>query len=97
MGVLGADSKRSTSGGYLGRGAAVYLTAIGRYRLRFGGWSYDHRTNGELTLQKKEDRFIRAVTTHRYIQTQSGSGGGGRSSTHTVSSGSSHGGGSKGF
>lgn len=83
------------SGGNLGRGTAVYLTVIGRYRLRFGGWSYDHRTNGELTLQKKEDRSIRTVTTHRHIQTQSGSGG--RSSTHTGSSGSSHGGGSKGF
>lgn len=79
----------------MGRGAAVYLTVIGRYRLRFGGWSYDHRMNGELTLQKKEDRFIRTVTMHRHIQTQSGSGG--RSSTPTGSSGSSHGGGSKGF
>ena len=85
------------SGGNLGRGTVVYLAVSGRYRLSFGGWGYDHRTNRELTLQKKEDRFIRTVTTHRHIQTQSGSGGGGRSSTHTGSSGSSHGGDRKGF
>lgn len=83
----------------VGSGAAVYAVVVGRYRLRFGGYQYDFHTNGTLTLDKKEDRFVDTVTTHRRIQTQSGGsgGGGGRSSTHRSSSGRNHGGGSRKF
>ena len=85
----------------VGSGAAVYAAVVGRYRLRFGGYQYDFRTNGTLRLDKKEDRFVDTVTTHRRIQTQSGGsgsgGGGGRSSTHRSRSGRSHGGGSRKF
>lgn len=84
----------------VGSGAAVYIIVVGRYRMHFGNYQYDFHENGTVELQKKEDHFINEITTHRRIPkpTNSGSGhSGGRSSTHTSSSGRSHGGGSRKF
>lgn len=81
-------------------GAAVYLTVLGKYRLKFGTYQYEFRENGRVALRVKEDRFVNQMVTHRRIPKQtesSGSHSSGRSSTHTGSSGSSHGGGSRKF
>ena len=57
---------------------------------------------GKVNLTGQEDRFVNQMVTHRRIQTDSGSSGGGsshsgRSTVHTSSSGRSHGGGSRKF
>lgn len=81
-------------------GVAVYLTVLGKYRLKFGTYQYEFRENGRVALRVKEDRFVNQTVTHRRIPKQtesSGSNSSGRSSTHTSSSGRSHGGGSRKF
>lgn len=82
-------------------GAAVYLSVLGKYRLKFGTYQYEFRENSRVSLRVKEDRFVNQTVTHRRIPKQTESGGGGhssgRSSTHTSSSGRSHGGGSRKF
>lgn len=82
-------------------GVAVYLSVLGRYRLKFGTYKYEFRENGRVNLRVKEDRFVNQTVTHRRIPKQTGGEGGshssGRSSTHVSSSGRSHGGGSRKF
>lgn len=81
-------------------GAVIYGVVVGKYQLRFGTYQYDFRDSGRVNLRVKEDRFVNQTLTHRRIPKQDGSGGGhssGRSSTHSSSSGRSHGGGSRKF
>ena len=83
--------------------AAVFFGITGKYRLKFGGgYQYDYHAFGKVNLTGQEDRFVNQMVTHRRIQTDSGSSGGGsshsgRSTVHTSSSGRSHGGGSRKF
>ena len=83
--------------------AAVFFGITGKYRLKFGGgYQYDYHAFGKVNLTGQEDRFVNQMVTHRRIQTDSGSSGGGsshsgRSTVHTSSSGRSLGGGSSKF
>lgn len=77
-------------------GTAAAVTA--KYQLKFEDFHYDAYTDSEISLSVKEDRLINSFVTHRRIPKNQGStGGGGRSSVHTSSSGRSHGGGGRGF
>ena len=73
--------------------AAVFFGITGKYRLKFGGgYQYDYHAFGKVNLTGQEDRFVNQMVTHRRIQTDSGSSGGGsshsgRSTVHTSSSG----------
>lgn len=86
-----------------GVGLAIYIGVKKSYRLKGGRYEYPYMKYGEMNLIEKEDRFLRAHTTHQRIQTDSGRSGGnhgsgsGRSSTHHSSSGHSHGGGGRKF
>ena len=79
----------------------VWLSVVGKYRLKSPTFHYDFRGNGHLDLRVREDRFINQTLTHRRIPKETSGGGGhssaGRSSTHTSSSGRSHGGGGRSF
>ena len=79
----------------------VWLSVVGKYRLKSPTFHYDFRGNGRLDLRVREDRFVNQTLTHRRIPKETSGGGGhssaGRSSTHTSSSGRSHGGGGRSF
>lgn len=78
----------------------VWLSVVGKYRLKSPTFHYDFRGNGHLDLRVREDRFINQTLTHRRIPRETSGGGhssAGRSSTHTSSSGRTHGGGSRSF
>ena len=78
----------------------VWLSVVGKYRLKSPTFHYDFRGNGHLDLRVREDRFINQTLTHRRIPRETSGGGhssAGRSSTHTSSSGRSHGGGGRSF
>lgn len=78
--------------------AAVFFSVVGKYRLKRGTYTYDFHSFGKVTLKDREDRFVNQCVTHRKIEQPSGnSSSSGRSSTHTSSSGRSHGGGSRKF
>ncbi len=78
--------------------AAVFFVVIGitagRYRLKWGTYSYDYHKEGKVKLTKQEDQFVNEVVTHHRIQTESHGGGGG---THMSSGGGMHGGGGRSF
>lgn len=85
-----------------GAGIGVYVFVIRSYSLKGGRYDYPYVKYGNVTLTEREDRFIRAHTTHQRLhEDRGGSGGGGhssgRSSTHHSSSGRSHGGGGRKF
>lgn len=74
--------------------AAGGITAsaiIGRYRLKWGGYQYSWRENGNVRLSRKQDDFVNQIVTHRKIPKNNGSSGSGsrsgRSSVHTGSGG----------
>ena len=70
----------------------VWLSVVGKYRLKSPTFHYDFRGNGHLDLRVREDRFINQTLTHRRIPRETSGGGhssAGRSSTHTSSSGRS--------
>ncbi|MBQ6441418.1 MAG: TPM domain-containing protein [Lachnospiraceae bacterium] len=73
--------------------AVVGITA-GRYRLKWGTYSYDYHKEGKVKVTQKEDKFVNEVVTHHRIQTESSGGGGG---THMSSGGGIHGGGGRSF
>ena len=78
----------------------VWLSVVGKYRLKSPTFHYDFRGNGHLDLRVREDRFINQTLTHRRIPRETSGGGhssAGRSSTHTSSSVRSHGGGGRSF
>lgn len=85
-------------------GVVVYVSVLGKYRLKFDTYKYEFRKNGRVNLRVKNDRFINQTVTQRRIPKQTSSSGrssthhsSGRSSTHRSSSGRSHGGGSRKF
>lgn len=85
-----------------GFGTGVYVFVARSYTLKGGRYDYPYVKYGKVTLTAQEDRFLRAHTTHQRLDPDSGKGGGGnhnsgRSSVHTGSSGSSHGGGGRKF
>lgn len=86
----------------VGVGLAIFFGVRRSYSLKGGRYEYPYMKYGKLDLTSYQDQFLRAHTTHHRIQTDSGSGGGhrsssGRSSTHRSSSGRSHGGGGRKF
>lgn len=88
------------AGGALILGLIVCGIIVGRYRLKFGTYTYPFQVNSQLSLTVNEDRFMHEIVTHRRIVSSGdsgSSGGGSRSSTHTSSSGRSHGGGGRKF
>ena len=87
----------------IGAGCIIYFTISNSYKVRGKGYYYAYQQNSKVNLRVKEDRLVNQTTTHHRISTSSGSSGGhpsshsGRSTTHTSSSGRSHGGGSRKF
>ncbi len=80
-------------------GIGVFAAIVGRYRLKFGGYTYDCHRFGSVNITDEKDVLVNTVVTHRRIpKNTGGSGGGGsRSSVHTGSSGARHGGGGRKF
>ncbi len=82
-------------------GAAVAGGIIGKYRLKWGSYSYPYDSLGSLELTGREDQLVNKFVTHRRIPRDpppgSGGGGGGGSTVHTGSGGRSYGGGSRKF
>lgn len=81
--------------------AVIYFGVTGKYRLKFGNYTYDYHSFGKVNLSGQEDRFVNEFVTQHRIQTNQGGSGGsshsGRSTVHRSSSGRSHGGGSRKF
>ena len=81
-------------------GGAVVAVIAGKYRLKFGGWQYDFKSNSRLDLTNKTDRLVNTFRTAHHIQRDSGGGSGSsgsRSTTHHSSGGGTHGGGGHKF
>ena len=87
-------------------GAALILAGsvcgftVGRYKLKWGSYTYPYKQKGRLNLTNQSDHFTNQVVTQRHIpknDDSGGSGGGGMSSTHTSSGGGTFGGGGRGF
>ena len=81
-------------------GGAVIAVIAGKYRLKFGGWQYDFKSNFRLDLTNKTDRLVNTFRTAHHIQRDSGGGSGSsgaRSTTHHSSGGGTHGGGGHKF
>ena len=81
-------------------GGAVIAVIAGKYRLKFGGWQYDFKSNSRLDLTNKTDRLVNTFRTAHHIQRESGGGSGSsgaRSTTHHSSGGGTHGGGGHKF
>lgn len=81
---------------------AVYFGIAGKYQFKHSGYTYDFHSFGNVSLTNTEDRYVNQIVTHRRIpkpQNNSGNGPGssGRSTVHTGSSGTMHGGGSRKF
>lgn len=81
---------------------AVYFGIAGKYRFKHSGYTYDFHSFGNVSLTNTEDRYVNQIVTHRRIpkpQNNGGNGPGssGRSTIHTGSSGTMHGGGSRKF
>ncbi len=82
-------------------GGVACAGVMGKYRLKFGTYSYNFRDQGKLNLTRREDRFLHQTVTTRIIHTENNSRGGGsgsigRSTTHS-SGGSRFGGTSRKF
>lgn len=79
-------------------GGAVAGGIIGKYRLKWGAYSYPYDSLGTLKLTEREDQLVNKIVTHRRIPKDPppGSGGGG-STVHTGAGGRSYGGGSRKF
>lgn len=85
-------------------GAAVYFGIHAKYKLKFARETMDPHGAGNVKLENSNDRFVNQIVTHRRIPKNpppsSGGGGGsnpGRSTVHTSSAGTMHGGGSRKF
>ena len=81
-------------------GGAVIAVIAGKYRLKFGGWQYDFKSNSKLDLTNKTDRLVNEFRTAHHIQRDSGGSShssGSRSTTHHSSGGGTHGGGGHKF
>lgn len=80
----------------LAAGGSFFGITTGKYKLHFNTYNYAFREYSKVDLRAEEDRFINQVVTHRKIPKEN-RGDFGRSTTHTSSSGRSHGGGGKSF
>lgn len=79
-------------------GAGTFGAIMGKYQLKFEDFHYDAYTDSDVSLDVQEDRLTNTFVTHRRIPQNNGSSGGsGRSSVHSSSSGRSHGGGGRSF
>lgn len=82
-------------------GGAVCGFTVGKYKLKWGSYSYPYKQKGRLNLTNQSDHFTNQIVTQRQIpknDDSDGSGGGGSmSSTHTSSGGGTFGGGGRGF
>lgn len=104
-GELVKKSRFSLSDALIALGAAVlafgimFGVIVGKYKLKWGTYSYDFRENGDLNLRNREDRFVNQVVTRRHIPKNDGNSGGSgsRSSVHSGAGGRSFGGGGRKF
>lgn len=83
-------------------GGAVCGFTVGKYKLKWGSYTYPYKQKGRLNLTNQSDHFTNQVVTQRHIPKNddsggSGGGGGSMSSTHTSSGGGTFGGGGRGF
>ncbi|WP_394924300.1 TPM domain-containing protein [uncultured Robinsoniella sp.] len=81
-------------------GGAVCGFTVGKYKLKWGSYSYPYKQKGRLNLTNQSDHFTNQIVTQRQIpknDDSDGSGGGSMSSTHTSSGGGTFGGGGRGF
>lgn len=92
-------------------GGIVFFVILGRYRLKWGAYQYDFRKFGFIHLNRREDRLVNKMVTHRKIPKNpdkntgnpSGqtavrsSGSRNRSTVHTGSGGRRYGGGGRKF
>ena len=82
-------------------GGIVFASILGKYRLKWGTYRYDFHDSGVLSLDKKEDRFVNQVVTHRKLPQNNGStsssGSRNKSTVHTGSGGRTFGGGGRRF
>lgn len=70
-------------------GGITASAVIGRYRLKWGGYQYSWRENGNVRLSQKRDEFVNQIITHRKIpKNNSGGGSKGRSGRSTIHTGS---------
>ena len=81
---------------------ASLLSCLGitkSYKFKRNYYHYSPQDNGTLELEANEDTFVNKYTTQRRIETASSSGGSHShvSTTHTSSSGRTHGGGGRSF
>ena len=81
---------------------ASLLSCLGitkSYKFKRNYYHYSPQDNGTLELEANEDTFVNKYTTQRRIETASNSGGSHShvSTTHTSSSGRTHGGGGRSF
>lgn len=85
----------------LAAGGATVGTIVGKYRLKWGGYQYSCRENGQVQLAVNRDTFVNQIVTHRRIpkQTSGGSSGGssGRSTVRTSAGGRKVGGSGRKF
>ncbi len=83
----------------LAAGGITAAAIIGKYRLKWGGYTYSCRENGSLTLTDRKDTLVNQVVTHRRIPRDppKSSSGGSRSTVHKGVGGRTSGGGSRKF
>ncbi|MCI7813802.1 MAG: TPM domain-containing protein [Lachnospiraceae bacterium] len=78
-------------------GGIYFGVTAGKYRLKFGTYSYDFRKHSDFCLTHEKDKLIHHMVTRREIPTESSSDGdSGVSSVHSTDD-NDHGGGSVGF
>lgn len=70
-------------------GVGCISAVVGRYRMKWGGYQYSWRENGNVILTRKEDSFRNRVVTHRRIPKSTGKGNktGAKSTVHTGAGG----------
>ena len=84
-------------------GALVFFGIHAKYKLKFAKDAMDPHGTGDVKLENSKDRFVNQIVTHRRIpknpppSSGGSSGSSGRSTVHTSSAGTMHGGGSRKF
>lgn len=84
-------------------GALVFSGIHAKYKLKFAKDTMDPHGTGDVKLENSKDRFVNQIVTHRRIPKNpppsngGSSGSSGRSTVHTSSAGTMHGGGSRKF
>lgn len=85
----------------LASAGGFFCAVMGKYKMKWGSYSYSYQDNSSLTLDRQQDVLVNRMVTHRHIPKDpppsSGGGGGHASTVHTGSGGNSFGGGGRKF